>query len=84
MNQNPPTHHPLPLHLSGDTTQEQQDKLRENLNEAAQRIFRSALKELDQHSARLVLEVDEKMKTEIASAALKIIRKLTISEKYQD
>jgi hypothetical protein len=77
-------HHSTPLHLSGNTTQEQRDLLKDTLTEAVQRIYRSALKELDQHSARLVLEMDEKLKTEIVSAALKIIHRLTVSDKYTD
>lgn len=79
-----PQHHPTPLHLSGNTTQEQRDTLKDSLTEAVQRIYRAALKDLDQHSARLVLEMDEKLKTEIVSSALKIIHKLTVSDKYKD
>ena len=58
--------------------------LKDTLTEAVQRIYRAALKELDQHSARLVLDMDEKLKTEIVSAAQKIIHKLTVSDKYKD
>jgi len=77
------SHNVTPLPLAGNTTQEQKDLLLESLLEAAQRIQRTALKNLDQHSARLILELDEKLKAEITSAAMKIIQRLTISEKYK-
>jgi hypothetical protein len=79
-----PIHHTSPLHLHGNTTQDQRDALKDALTEAVQRIYRGALKELDQHSARLVLEMDEKLKTEIVSAAMKIVNRLTVSDKYKD
>ena len=78
------THHITPLHLSGNTTQDQKELLKDVLTEAVHRIYRSALKDLDQHSARLVLEMEEKLKTEVASAAMKIIHRLTASDKYKD
>jgi hypothetical protein len=79
-----PEHHTKPLHLSGNTTQEQRDKLKEALTEAVQRIYRSSLKVLDQHSARLVLDMDEKLKTELVSAAMKIVQRLTVSDRYTE
>lgn len=78
------SHNVTPLHLAGNTTQDQKEKLLESLIETARRIHRTALKDLDQHSARLVLEMDEKLKAEIASSALKIIQRLTVSEKYKN
>lgn len=77
------THHAAPLHLAGNTTQEQKDQLRDALQETISRIHRHALKELDAHAARLVLDMEEKLKTEIASAAMKIIHRLTTSEKFK-
>ena len=76
------THQATPLHLAGNTSQEQRDRLKETLDAAVQRIYRSTLKDLDQHSARLVLEMDEKLTTEIVSAAMKIVHRLTVSDKY--
>jgi len=78
------SHTVTPLHLAGNTTQDQKDQLLESLIEAAKRIHRTALKDLDQQSARLVLEMDEKLKAEITSAALKIVQRLTVSDKFKD
>jgi len=77
------SHQVTPLNLAGNTTQDQKDLLLESLSEAVRRIHRTALKDLDQHSARLVLEMEEKLKAEITSAAVKIIQRLTVSEKYK-
>jgi hypothetical protein len=77
------SHQVTPLNLAGNTSQDQKDLLLESLVEAARRIHRTALKDLDQHSARLVLDMEEKLKAEIASAAVKIIQRLTVSEKYK-
>ena len=77
------SHQVTPLPLAGNTTQDQKDLLLESLLEVARRIQRTALKNLDQHGARLILEMDEKLKAEITSAAMKIIQRLTISEKYK-
>jgi hypothetical protein len=52
--------------------------------EAVNRVHRTAVKDLDQSSARLVLEMDDKLKAEITSSAIKIIHRLTISDKYKD
>ncbi len=78
------THLVTPLHLAGNTTQDQKDLLLETLIDAVKRIHRTAIKDLDQRSARLVLEMDEKLKTELASSAMKIIERLTISDKFKD
>jgi len=77
-------HNVTPLHLAGNTTTDQKELLREALQEVVSRIHRTALKELDQHSARLVLDVDAKLKSEITSAAMKIIHRLTPSDKFKD
>jgi len=58
--------------------------LLESLIDAVRRIHRTAIKELDQHNAKLVLEMGEKLKTEMASSAMKIIQRLTISDKYKN
>ena len=76
------TQPPNPLHLAGNTTKEQRDDLKEALDEAIQQVLRVALKEVDQHSARLILEVKDKLKAEIASLAMKTIHRFTVSDKY--
>jgi len=78
------THHVTPLHLAGNTTQDQRDLLLDSLIEAVKRIHRTAIKDLDQHNANLVIEMGEKLKTELTSSAMKIIQRLTVSDKYKD
>ncbi len=78
------SHQITPLHLSGNTTQDQKELLQNSLTDASQRIYRSALKHLDRQATQLVLELEEKLKAELASSAMKIIRRLTVSDKYKD
>ncbi len=78
------SHQITPLHLSGNTTEDQQELLQDSLTEAVQRVYRSALKHLDRQAVQLVLELEDKLKTEVASSAMKIIQRLTLSDKYKD
>ena len=78
------THQITPLHLAGNTTDSQRQLLQNTLAEAVQRVYRAALKQLDRQSAGLVLELEEKLKAEVASSAIKIIQRLTHSDKYKD
>ena len=73
-----------PLHLAGNATEDQQELLRASLMEASQRVYRSALKHLDRQNVGLVIELETKLKAEITSAAIKIIQRLTLSDKYKD
>jgi len=78
------THHVTPLHIAGNTTDSQRQLLQDTLAEAMQRVYRTALKQLDRQSAGLVLELREKLKAEVASSAVKIMQRLTLSDKYKD
>ncbi len=78
------THNITPLHLSGNATETQQEQLRAALMEASEWTFRTALKHLDRQNIGLINELESKLKTEIASAAAKIIERLTRSDKYKD
>jgi hypothetical protein len=77
-------HHVIPLALSGNVTPEQTERLRDSLNDSLQRGLRLALEKLDEHSARMVLDLQEKLQTEITSSVEKIIQRFTISEKYKE
>ena len=77
-------HHVIPLALSGNVTPEQTERLRETLNDALQRGLRLALEKLDEHSARMVLDLQEKLQTEVTSSVEKIIQRFTVSEKYKE
>lgn len=78
------THHVVPLALSGNVTQAQSDQLREAISSAALRGVRLAMEKLDQHSARLVLDLEAKLNSEVTSAVEKIVQRFTVSEKYMD
>ena len=73
-----------PLHIAGNTTEKQNESLKESLNEAVNRVYKTTLKQLDEHRMALVLEFEDKLKAELTSAAHKIIERLTQSDKYQE
>ncbi len=77
-------HHVIPLALSGNVTPDQAERLRETLNDALQRGLRLAIEKLDEHSARMVLDLQEKLQSEITSSVEKIIQRFTVSEKYKE
>lgn len=78
------THTIVPLHLSGNTT-EQQNKLLQNcLGGAVQNAYREAIEQLDKQSAQAVLEANDKLKSEVSSAVIEIIRSHTVSNKFED
>jgi hypothetical protein len=77
-------HHVIPLALSGHVTPAQSERLHETLNDALQRGLRLAVEKLDEHSARMVLDLQEKLQTEITSSVEKIIQRFTVSEKYKE
>jgi hypothetical protein len=72
-----------PLHISGNTTPDQQEQLRDALQQTVQRVLKTSLKNLDQQSIQIVIELEDKLKAELTSAAHKIIRRLTLSDKYK-
>lgn len=73
-----------PLHIAGNITPNQQELLKNALHEAVERVHKTSLKNLDQQSIQIVLELEEKLKTELTSAANKIIQRLTRSDKYKE
>jgi hypothetical protein len=78
------THQITPLHIAGNTTEKQNETLKGTLNEAVDRVYKATLKELDEHKLGLILELEDKLKAELTSAAQKIIERLTKSDKYQE
>jgi hypothetical protein len=74
----------VPLHLSGNTTEQQNRLLQEFLGQAAQDAYNSAIERLDRHSAQIVLDMDKKLKSEVANTVAEIIHRHTVSDKYKD
>jgi hypothetical protein len=73
-----------PLHLSGNTTEQQNVQLQEFLGSAAQVAYLAAIEQLDRHSAQTVIEMGKMLKSEVAESVVEIIHRHTISDKYKD
>ena len=74
----------VPLHLSGNTTEQQNRALQDFLGTAAQDAYRIAIEQLDRQSAAAVLEMDKKLKLEVTERLVEIIQRHTVSSKYKD
>ncbi|MGA2217019.1 MAG: hypothetical protein ABSG51_02985 [Terracidiphilus sp.] len=74
----------VPLHLSGNTTEAQNRLLQEFLGAALQDAYRTAIEQLDRQSAQAVLDMDKKLKSEVADRVVEIIQRHTISDKFKD
>jgi predicted outer membrane protein len=79
-----PPHQIVPLHLSGNTTETQNKLLQEFLVEAAKQAYQTAIEQLDRQSAQAVLDMDKKLKREVADLVVEIIHRHTISDKFKD
>ena len=79
-----PTHQIVPLHLSGNTTEQQNHMLQAFLGEAVKQAYETAIEQLDRQSAQSVLEMDRKLKREVADTLVEIIHRHTVSDKYKD
>jgi len=74
----------VPLHLSGNTTEQQNRLLQEFLGEAVKTAYQTAIEHLDRQSAQAVLDMDSKLKREVADLVVEIIQRHTVSDKYKD
>ncbi|MGA2350804.1 MAG: hypothetical protein ABSF70_10255 [Terracidiphilus sp.] len=73
-----------PLHLSGNTTDNQNTQLQEFLGAAVQTAYLAAIEQLDRQSAQTVLEMSKTLKAEVAQAVVEIIHRHTVSDKFKD
>ena len=80
----PTQHYVTPLHLSGNTTQAQNDLLKKSLQEAVSQAYLEAIQQLDRQSAQTVLDLDKKLASEVAASVVEIIQRHTASDKYKD
>jgi hypothetical protein len=78
------THLVTPLHLSGNTTQHQNESLQAYLGDAVRAGYETAVQYLDRHSAQLVLEFEKKLKSDVAESVVQIIHRYTVSDKYKN
>jgi hypothetical protein len=79
-----PSHQIVPLHLSGNTTEQQNRMLQESLEEAMQAAYATAIEQLDRQSVQAVLNMDRKRKNEVADKVVEIIHRHTVTDKYKD
>ncbi len=80
----PTSHQIIPLHLSGNTTEQQNRMLQEILGEAVKEAHKTAIEQLDRQSAQAVLDMDKKLKAEVAARVVEIIHRHTLSDKFKD
>lgn len=74
----------IPLPLSGNTTEQQREALREVLADAVRIAYDRALQQLDRQTAQTILETESQVKCEIAALMAEAIRRRTVSDKYKD
>lgn len=77
-------HQAIPLPLSGNTTEQQNRLLQESLGEAVKSAYEKAIEQLDRQTAQIVLETDQKLRSEIAGTVFEIIQRHSFSDKYKD
>jgi hypothetical protein len=77
-------HYITPLHLSGNTTPQQNELLKQSLGEAVDEAYQAAIEQLDRQSAQIVLDSGKMVKREVAETVVEIIHRHTASDKYRD
>jgi hypothetical protein len=77
-------HQIVPLHLSGNTTEQQNRQLQQFLGDAMQEAYRTAIEHLDRQSAQTVLDINGELKSEVAKRVVEIIQRHTVSDKFKD
>ena len=78
------THTIVPLHLSGNTTDKQNQLLQDCLNDAVRNAYLTSIERLDRQSAQAVLEVESQVKSEVTKAVSEIVHNHTVSSKFED
>jgi hypothetical protein len=74
----------VPLHLSGNTTEQQNKMLHDYLDAAVGDAYKAAIEQLDRQSAQTVLDMDKKLRSEVADRVVEIIQRHTVSDKFKD
>lgn len=79
-----PSHQFVPLHMSGNTTEQQNKMLMTFLDEAVQHAYRTVIEQLDRQSAQAVLDAAKKLKPEVSDLVVEAIHRHTVSDKFKD
>lgn len=77
------THAIVPLHLSGNTTEDQNQRLQGCLNDAVRDAYLATIEQLDKQSAQAVLETERNLKSEVTRAVMEIVYSHTVSNKFE-
>jgi len=77
-------HQIVPLHLSGNTTDQQNKQLQDFLGAAVLDAYQTAIEYLDRQSAQTVLDKAKKLRSEVAGQVAEIIHRNTASDKFKD
>src|ERR1700683_3468591 len=78
------SHQFVPLHLSGNTTDQQNQMLMAFLDEAVQQAYKTVIEQLDRQSAQAVLDSSKKVKLEVWDVLVEAIHRHTTTDKYKD
>jgi hypothetical protein len=78
------THTIVPLHLSGNTTELQNQQLQSCLDDAVHNAYLTAIERLDRQSAQAVFDNAGTLKWEITEAVIEIVQKHTVSHKFEN
>jgi len=79
-----PTHTIVPLHLSGNTTEQQNQQLQDCFGDAVRSAYLTVIEKLDRQSAQAVLELEDDLKSDIAKAVIEIVENHKVSHKFED
>jgi len=74
----------VPMHLSGNMTEQQDALLQERLNQAAHEAYRTTVSLVDRDSAQLVLDLGQGFQDEVARSVVELIRRHVVSDKYRN
>ncbi len=74
----------VPLHLSGNTTELQNQQLQDFLGEAVKEAYQTAIEQLDRQSAQAVLDMNKKLKQEMSVLMVDTIHRHTVSDKFKE
>jgi hypothetical protein len=74
----------VPLHLSGNTTEQQKRQLQEFLADAMQQACLTVIDQLDRQSAQAVLDTNRKLRKEVVDRVVEIIHRYTLSDKFKE
>jgi len=78
------THTIVPLHLSGNTTEQQNKLLLEFVGDAVRNACHTAMEELDRQCAQAVIDAGATLKAEVTDAVVSLIRRHAVSNQFKD